>query len=61
MQSCGGLGEIEILSHRQKIPQVPQFHNVSGSLAGSHVLATISESALEENSETKIPRNQPIV
>ena len=32
MQFFGGLGEIQILSHRHEIPQVTQFHNVSGSL-----------------------------
>jgi hypothetical protein len=43
MQFCGGLGEIQILSHRHEIPQVTQFHNVSASLAGSYALATSQE------------------
>jgi hypothetical protein len=46
MQFCGGFGEIQILSHRHEIPQVPQFHNAGGSLAGSSPLAT-GQSPLE--------------
>ena len=40
MQLCGGLGEIQNFRHSHEIPQVTQFHIVTGSLAISISLAT---------------------
>src|SRR6266404_5295666 len=33
MQFRGGLGEVQIFRHCHEIPQVTQFHNVSGRIA----------------------------
>ena len=40
MQLRGGFGEIQVFRHGNEIPQVTQFHIVTGSLASLNVLAT---------------------
>jgi hypothetical protein len=40
MQLCGGLGEIQIVRHSHEIPQVTQFHIVTGRLSIPTALAT---------------------